>query len=93
MATITRTGALGLATITLDFDDVSLQLTRVAVDNKDTRTLNVEVSKGTLSVAPGELAERRLNAPQREAYEATLVTRADGSQRVMFSFPHRIFFS
>ena len=99
MATVTKTGAMGGATFSFDFDDVSLQIIAVHVNNQDPRTLNIDIFnddgslKNTFSVAPGQPVDRNLTPPQRRAYTVVIVPRSDGTTRVMFSFPHRIYFS
>lgn len=93
MAIVTRTGAMGLAAFSFDFDDVSLSLVAVRVNNQDTRTLNIETSKGTFSVAPGAVVSRNLTKPQQEVYTVSLVPLGDGTNKVVFNFPHRLYFS
>lgn len=84
---------MGGASFSFDFDDVALQLIAVRVNNQDSRTLNIELPKGTLTVLPGQSIDRNLNPPQQEAYTVTLIPRGDGTNRVVFNFTHRLYFS
>ncbi len=88
MAIVTKTGAMGGATFSFDYDDVALRLVAVRVQNNDTRVLNIELPKGTFQIQPGGSVNRNLNPPQQEAF-----TLGSFHGNVTFNFLHREFFS
>lgn len=72
MAIITRSGALGLATFSFDFDDVAVKLIAVrASNNEPVKNLLITLPKGTFTITPGNSVSQTLNPPQQEAYSLT----------------------
>lgn len=83
MAIVTRTGSIGLASFSFDFDDVSLKLIAVRAQNNDPAlTLRITLPKGTFDIPPGGSVERTLTPPQQEAYTLTTF-----HGNVVFNFP------
>lgn len=93
MAAVRKLATLGLAEITLVFDDVAQELVSLEIDNRSARTLRIELDETavTLEFTSGETRTRNLNrGNERPLYTIQEIQRAGGELRTTFLFDHSI---